>query len=309
MKYYTTQIPKAVRSKLDTLGANGQSWLANLDNTIQKYEAAWQLKLGKVLHGGSDSLVLEAITKQGKLAVLKISIPDSFGLRKEAAMLHLVAGKGYPKLYQQDAKNAVFLIERLGQSLAVATLPFDQKLTISCRVLKKSWENIANTIQLPTGLEKADWLADFIKKLHREFPNTLPQKTLFKAFQFLEARKAAFKLENCVLVHGDAHFDNVLASLEDTSYKLIDPEGLFAEPAYDLAIPLRENNADLLNKNALKIGRARSELLAKLTGVEELAIWQWGFIERISTGLYLKKLGYQKESQETLKIAVIWSER
>lgn len=309
MKNYAKYIPPAVKAKLDTLGEAGVIWLANLDDTVQKFKDLWALKLGNILHGGSDSLVIEAITKQQKLAVLKISLPDSFGLRKEATMLNLVAGKGYPQLYQQDAQAAIFLIEKLGPSLAAAPLPLADKLAISCQVLKKSWLKIDNAIPLPTGLEKANWLFDFIQKLYQEFPKALPQKAVFKAFEFIEARKDAFNIANCVLVHGDAHFENILATLDGHSYKLIDPEGLFAAPAYDLAIPMRENNEGILGKNMLKAGRERSELLAQLTGVEELAIWQWGLIERISTGLYLKKLGYQKESQETLEIAAVWSQR
>ncbi|MFK7982547.1 MAG: aminoglycoside phosphotransferase family protein [Saprospiraceae bacterium] len=309
MKNYTQHIPKEVAVKLKTLGEAGEIWFCNINSQIQTIKDLWGLKLGEVLHGGSDSLVIEAITQVGQLAVLKISIPDSFGLRKEVVMLNLVAGNGYPKLYQQDAKATIFLMERLGQSLATTSLPLEQKLAISCQVLKKSWLKIDNTLQLTTGLEKADWLVHFIQKLYQEFPNAIPQKAIFKALQFLAARKDAYHPTNCVLVHGDAHFENILASLNNPTYKLIDPEGLFAEPAYDLAIPMRENNAGILGENILKAGRKRSELLAKLTGVEELAIWQWGFIERISTGLYLKKLGYQKESQVTLQIATIWSAR
>jgi len=306
---YAKNIPIEVQSKLNILGEKGTLWLTNLNTTVQKIRTSWNLELGNILQGGSDSLVIEAITNRGKLAVLKISIPDSFGLRKEVAMLPLVAGKGYPKLYNYDAKEAIFLLEKLGPSLAAAPIPLTQKLAISCQVLKKSWLKTDNSLQLTTGLEKANWLFNFIEKLYQEFPNTISQKAIFRAFQFIEARKDCFDIGNCVLVHGDAHFDNILASLEDNSYKLIDPEGLFAEPAYDLAIPMRENNEGILGKDILKAGRERSELLAKLTDIEEIAIWQWGFIERISTGLYLKKLGYQKESQETLDIAAIWAER
>lgn len=309
MKDYTKNIPTEVKSKLGILGEEGSKWLANLNSRVLGIKDKWGLQLGKILKGGSDSLVIEAITNEGNLAILKLSIPDSFGLRREASILNRANGCGYPKLYQQDSKSAIFLVERLGKSLESLNLPLVKKLAISCQVMQNSWLKIDKELKLPTGLEKANWLEDFINQLYMEFPDSCSKKTIHKAFQYLEARKDAFDLANCVMVHGDGHFDNILATLDGNTHKLIDPEGLFAEPAYDLAIPMRENNQGLLLEKTLKSGRKRSDLLAKLTGVNELAIWQWGFIERISTGLYLKKLGYHKESQITLQIAEIWSKR
>ena len=88
-------------------------------------------------------------------------------------------------------------------------------------------------------------------------------------------------------------------------YKFVDPDGLFAEPAYDLGILMRGWNEELLAGDTLALGRARCAMLAELTGVDGEAIWQWGFIERVSTGLLLTQLGLP-DARDTLAIAERW---
>lgn len=45
------------------------------------------------------------------------------------------------------------------------------------------------------------------------------------------------------------------------------PDGLIAERAYDLAIPMREWRADLLAGDSARLGRVRCQPLAALTWV------------------------------------------
>jgi streptomycin 6-kinase len=130
------------------------------------------------------------------------------------------------------------------------------------------------------------------------------------ALAFAAARRAAFAPHTAVLAHGDAHAGNLLlasAEGEPRRYKFVDPEGLFIERAYDLAIPMREWGTELLEGNPLALGHRRCALLARLTGVEPEAIWQWGFIERVSTGLHLRELGWEAESREYLAVAEAWA--
>jgi streptomycin 6-kinase len=43
-----------------------------------------------------------------------------------------------------------------------------------------------------------------------------------------------------------------------------------------------------------------------MTGVPADAIWEWGFIERVSTGLYLLQLGVEDEGRAMLSVAEAW---
>ena len=71
------------------------------------------------------------------------------------------------------------------------------------------------------------------------------------------------------------------------SYKRIDPAGLRAEPACDLGTIVR-CNPDLGDDLW-----ARTEQLASRTGVDATAIWEWGTIHRVVSGVYACSIGFQ----------------
>jgi len=122
-----------------------------------------------------------------------------------------------------------------------------------------------------------------------------------------ERRAAAFDPDVRVLVHGDAHDHNTLQVPGTAAFKFVDPDGLNAEPACDLAVPMREWSAELLAGDPLELGLVPCVRLSELTGVEAQAIWEWGAMERLSTGLLATKLGYQPMGREMLAVADAWA--
>ena len=99
------------------------------------------------------------------------------------------------------------------------------------------------------------------------------------------------------MVHGDVHEWNALSAGE--GFKLVDPDGLLAEPEYDLGIIMREDPLELLQSDP----RARAEMLAARTGLDVEAIWEWGVVERVSTGLLGTKVGLLPVASEMLRAA------
>jgi streptomycin 6-kinase len=97
--------------------------------------------------------------------------------------------------------------------------------------------------------------------------------------------------------------DDELVTGETLRCKFIDPDGLFGEKACDLAVPMRDWSDELLAGDTLRLCQVRCELLAHLTGVAERAIWQWGYIERVSTGLALLEIGMKSEGAQMLAVA------
>jgi len=109
-----------------------------------------------------------------------------------------------------------------------------------------------------------------------------------------ERRAAAYSDDRAVLVHGDVHQCNALEA--SGGFKLVDPDGLLAEAEYDLGIIMREDptEGDL---------RERARRLARETGLDETAIWEWGVVERVSTGLFATRVGLQPVGAEMLAAA------
>ena len=85
-----------------------------------------------------------------------------------------------------------------------------------------------------------------------------------------------------------------------------EPDGLLAERAYDLAIPMREWSSELPEGDPARLGRERSGLLGRLTGVDVQAIWQVGFVERVSTGLLAIQVGAEQVGRRMLEVAHHW---
>ncbi|MGH3131466.1 MAG: aminoglycoside phosphotransferase, partial [Gaiellaceae bacterium] len=125
-------------------------------------------------------------------------------------------------------------------------------------------------------------LAGFITVTWEALDHPCSERVVAQALAFADIRSAAFDPSAAVLIHGDAHSANTLrdlrgeASAGQPRFKFVDPDGLVAGRAYDLAIPMREWAAELLAGDALELGRRRCALLSRLTGVDPVAIWEWG---------------------------------
>ena len=310
---YERVLPEATRLRARAMGAEGLGWLAGLDAVVEHLQGRWGarfggLHFGGVLQGGSESLVLAATLGDGRAAVAKIGLPAYGGLAAEARVYRLSKGRGYARLFEYDAASNALLLERLGPPLRDACDSTDAQMKVLCETLCRSWIPLDHAHGLMTGAEKARWLADFIEEKWRELGEPCARRTRDLALFYAQARAGAFVPADAVLVHGDAHVENTLVvpgsgAGGDLRCKFVDPDGLFAERACDLAVPMREWSGELLAGDTVRLAVARCELLANLTGVDPEAIWQWGYMERVSTGLTMVDIGMREEGLESLAVA------
>lgn len=306
MKIHFETLPEALVLRARSLGASGEQWLAGLTDRLGRLALAWQFSPDKILAGGSESLVVSGLLADGSEAVLKIGLPGSCDCATEARVLDMTRPEAYAQLLRHSAPENALLLERLGACLADAGLSVNAEIDILCQTQQRAWQRLPDKHGLMTGREKALALADLIAQLNQQLQQPCSPDALKQALAFAQERANCFSPDRSVLVHGDAHAHNSLRAA-DGSYKLVDPDGLFAEPALDLAIPMREYNPELLAGDAVSLGLTRCRRLAERTGIEARAIWQWGYIERVSTGLHLLQLGLEQWGQETLLIAERWT--
>ena len=196
------------------------------------------------------------------------------------------------------------LQERLGPSLAELGVPVKAQIEAICATLARAWEVDADP-RLLSGADKARRLAAFIAATWEEVDRPCSERVVAQALSYADARGAAFDPKSSVLVHGDAQSSNTLSA--GTGFKFVDPDGLFAERAYDLAIPMREWSRELLDGDALRLGRERCAYLSRLTGVAGQAIWEWGFVERVSTGLFAIQVGAGDMGRAMLQVSEEWA--
>ncbi|MDP3855034.1 aminoglycoside phosphotransferase family protein [Phenylobacterium sp.] len=300
------EVPEPVRLRAEAAGEAGGAWLAGLGDLVAGLERDWGLAVGATLHGGTGSYVAQAVTREGEAAVLKLGMPGE-DVTAEIATLALAEGRGYVRLLRHDAGRAALLQERLGPSLSRLNLSLDDRIAAICRTLKAAWATSPQGLGLMTGAEKARWLGAFIADTWEALDRPCSERAVAQGLAYAERRIAAFDPNTCVLVHGDAHDHNTLQVPGTDAFKFVDPDGLAAEPACDLAVPMREWSTELLAGDPLELGLARCARLSALTGVEARAIWEWGVMERLSTGLLATKLTYQPEGREMLAVADAWA--
>jgi streptomycin 6-kinase len=289
------EVPEVVRNK--ALATGGASWLDELPDLVTALCAEWSIKVGDPFTEGTEALVVPATTADGVQAVLKLLVPRSDdAARHEITVLRLAGGQGCAELLRADEGRGAMLLERLGPSMYRLGLPLQQRHHLLTMAASRIWRP-APDAGLPTGAEKGRWLIDFITSTWEALDRPCSERTVDHALACAERRIAAHDDRRAVLVHGDVHEWNALRSAD--GYKLVDPDGLLAEAEYDLGILMREDPVELLLDDPFD----RALHLADLSGLDPTRIWEWGVVERVSTGLLCTQVDLQPVGRQMLDAA------
>lgn len=286
-------MPAIVRNKAVAAGA--EEWLERLPALVSSLEVDWSITVGRTYEGGTEAFVADATCADRVAAVLKVLVPGAgTDPSNEAAVLRLAAGDGCPTLYRFDPSRGALLMERLGRPMYELSLPLSRRLELLCATAARIWRPAADC-GLPTGAEKARCLVDFIVTLWEELDRPCSEKAVDTALACARRREEAHRDERAVLVHGDVHQLNALQCGD--SFKLVDPDGLLAEAEYDLGVLMRGDPVELLAGDPAD----RAFSLAARTGLDPIATWEWGVVERLSTGLLCMRIDLQPLGRDTLR--------
>jgi streptomycin 6-kinase len=284
-----------VRQKALAVGA--RAWLDDLPLLVASLEHDWSIAVGDAYTDSTEAFVAKATCEDGTPAVLKLLVPRSGdAAANEITVLRLTRGEGCVRLLRDDPARGALLLERLGRSLYELGLPIGRRHEILCSTVANVWRPAPES-GLPTGAEKGRWLADFIVSTWEELNRSCSERAVDHAIACAERRVVAHRDERAVLVHGDVHQWNALEA--EDGFRLVDPDGLLAEPEYDLGIIMREDPLDVSDNDP----HERARWLAARTGLDATGIWEWGVVERVSTGLLGTKVGLQPVSRQMLAVA------
>ena len=294
-----------LRNKAKVAGAT--EWLRDLPSLVDSLSAEWGFTADHGFADGTEAFVAAVTMNDGSQAVLKLLIPRPDAIENgEITVLQLANGDGCAALLRADPERRALLLERLGPSLHDLVLPIGQRHEILCATALAFWRPAENT-GLRTGAEKGQWLIDSITKLWREIGRPCSQAAISHAVKCARRRIAAHDEQRAVLVHGDVHEWNVLQAGD--RFKLIDPDGLIAEPEYDLGIIMREDADELLAAESIvDASWSRAHWLADRCGLDPVATWEWGVVERVSTGLLATQLGLQPFGRDMLTVSDVLAE-
>jgi streptomycin 6-kinase len=265
-------------------GAEGRNWIRQLPEIITAAQHRWSFGLGAVLPLGRELSVLIAVTMPGnRPAVLKASYPDA-GPQHEAAALARWAGHGAAALLGADPGRGLLLLEHLAADRSLLAEDDARVLLIAARILQQLWVPPHQEDSLPEA-------ADLARRWHTLIPGRY--RALGRPFEpglacaaVAASRDLAQGPRKPVLLHGDFHRGNVLASIR-ASWLAIDPCPLTGDAEFDIA----DLTADLLDEH---IGQpaARSRLNTTLSGLcqaiphlNRRRVLHWMLAKRISLAM------------------------
>jgi streptomycin 6-kinase len=282
------EVPRRVRQRALSNGVAGARWLRQLPDVLAALAAQWGLQLGRAYRGGTAGYVVAARDGDGAEVVLKVAMPlnaeEVAGFRRSVVVHRLADGRGCARLLAHDDAVPAMLLERLGPNLDELGMPLPRLLETVATTLLLFWRPIDSEVDLPRATDKAAWLTETIVATWEQLGRPCRREVIDRAVGYCDERAAAFDPDRAVLAHGDAHGWNTLHA-GGGRFKFVDPEGLQSEPAHDLGVPMREYNEPLLSGDTSRLVRERADMLATWCDVDPEAVWQWGFIERVSTGL------------------------
>ena len=182
-----------------------------LDAVAREAAAAWGIELGEPFPLALHSFAAPA----GDGAVLKVVPRRHWESDHEADALEHWDGDGAVRLLRHDRARRAFLIERARPGTDISGLPDDEATAIAVDIGSRLWRSAGAPFSRVAD-ELPRWLDEGEGELRA------------KAEELL----AGMKLRHDVLVHGDFHHHNILASAR--GHLAIDPQPFLGEPEYDV---------------------------------------------------------------------------
>ena len=284
----SVDLPEPVRTLARAAGAD--DWLSGLPALVARLEREWRITVGAAYEDATEAYVAAATLADGTPAVLKILVQRSHGRHaaEEITVLRLANGEGCVRLLRHDDETGAMLLERLGPSMYRVGLPIGQRHEILCLVAMRLWRPAPGS-GLGTGPDKARRLVAYIDDAWERLDRPCSERAVARALAAAQRRIAGYDPERAVLLHGDVHQWNTLRAGPDdpVGWKLVDPDGVLAEPECDLGVLMREDSEELLTDDPWE----RARLLAARTGTDPAAIMDWGDLDRLANGMLCLETG------------------
>jgi streptomycin 6-kinase len=278
------QVPETLAERANQdLGARGDNWIGQLPETIAAVARRWSLTPHSVLPPGKElSVVIAVTTAAGDPAVLKASYPDAKP-RHEAAALSRWAGNGAAALLRADHVRGLLLIERLDAGTSLQHVDDGTAMMAAGRMLRQLWV-APGQHSFPEQADRVSGWLTFIPRQYHRLGSPFEPELLNAAMT--ATRNLAVSSGLPVLLHGDFHRDNVLASAR-SGWLAIDPCPLVGDPEFDIA----DLAADLADELIGQPGAARglaavlSDLSRTFSRLDSQRIRDWMLAKRVILAL------------------------
>lgn len=269
-------LPEPVRA-MGRRGPHWQSWVDGLPRLIRAQLDEWDLHTDGPAFHGYCSIVLPVRTSEGAPAVLKAAFPDDESEHEHLA-LRRWAGAGAVRLLRADPHRRVILLEQLQQRNLNELWDIE-----ACEIVAGLYSQI-HVPALPQLRSLAEcterWTAD-LTRLPRNAP--VPRRLVEQAIA-LGKELAADPAATGTLIHGDLHYENVLAA-DRAPWLVIDPKPMNGDPHYEIA-PMLWNRWDELAGYVRDGVRRRLSALVDAAGLDADRARAWVIVRMLHNAMW-----------------------
>jgi streptomycin 6-kinase len=271
-------LPKPFQQNIrGAFGSAGKLWLDSLPETIDAYAYKWDLTIGSAFRNLSYNYVAPARFKDGRQAVLKLSVPNP-ELSSEIGALRLYDGQGAARLLAADPEGGALLLEQLQPGAPLLDLENDLRATeIAAEIMLQLWDS-----QSQGGLKNHDDLIPLeqwavgLQRLRTHYHGGIgpfPRHILENAEN--HCRELLASTTARLVLHGDLHHWNIL-SAQRQPWLAIDPKGVIGDPAFEVAAWMLNPYPDLGNwPNLKQVTNRRLDQFSEILALERQRLLSW----------------------------------
>jgi streptomycin 6-kinase len=262
------------------LGPDWGHWLGRLPRLFGGLLDEWSLtRDGEDLWHGFGSLVAPVITEDGTRAVLKISFDGDDESLHEGLALQRWHGDRAVRLLRADPYRRALLLERLDRRDLTALPDLE-----ACAIVADLYPKLHKPAlpQLATLTSYVSRWLDELAAQPREIP--IPQRYRDQALS-LGRDLATDPSGGGRIIHGDLHYENVLATPlhlrpDRGEWLAIDPKPMSGDPNYEIAPMLWNRYEEILGdvRNGL---RQRFHTLLEHAGLDEDRARAWVVVRMV----------------------------
>jgi streptomycin 6-kinase len=271
------------------------AWVDVLARTVRDLLDEWELALDGAPMHGSTALVVPVRSKDGA-AVVKIAQPHD-ERQHEILALQTWHGRGAARLLRADPRRHAMLLERLqGRDLT------GEPVLAACEAVARLYSRLhvpAPPQMVPLTRHVEGW-TNALERLPRDAP--VPRRIVEQAVH-LGRSFVADAGSVGRLVHGDLHYENVLAAGREP-WLSIGPEPVSGDPHYEVAPLLSNRWEEVVATGDVRTAvRQRFHAVVDTAGLDEERARDWVVVREAHHAMWAVEHG--DRARVTTAIAIV----
>jgi streptomycin 6-kinase len=257
-----------------------QPWIDTLPRLVRDVMGEWGLSYDGAPMSGYGSLVLPVRMADGRPAAAKFAWPHDEE-EHEHLLMQALHGDGMALLYRADPRRHAMLLERLDFTRDLNSV----EVIEACEIIAALYERI-HIPAMPQLKPLSSYIARWSDDLSRvataaPIPRRLVEQALALGADFVADPATVGRA-----IHGDLHYENVLAG-EREPWIVIDPKPMSGDPHYEVA-PLLWNRWDEVigSGDARHAIRARFHTVVDAAGLDEARARDWVVVRMIHNAMW-----------------------